>query len=80
MSLAQLTAFFGWCTVINFAVLCITSLILVLGRGPISAMHSRLMGVAETRLPHLYFQFIAFYKLTFLVFNLAPYIALRIIA
>ncbi|WP_298185174.1 DUF6868 family protein [uncultured Pseudomonas sp.] len=80
MSLAQLTAFFGWCTFINIAVFGITSLILMLGRGPISAMHSRLMGVTKNQLPYLYFQYLAFYKVIFLVFNLAPYIALKIIA
>ena len=79
MTIDQLTAFFGWCSVINLATLILSSAALVLFKRPVSAIHSRMMGVPEGGLPGLYFQYLGFYKIGIFLFNLAPYIALRII-
>ncbi len=79
MSIDQLTQFFGWCSAINIGVLIVSSIALVLLMGPVSKIHSRLMGVQESELPPLYFQYLAHYKIAVLVFNLVPYIALKLI-
>ncbi len=80
MSIDQLTQFFGWCSIINISVMIATSVAIVLLRGPISSLHSRLMGVSESGLPRLYFQYLGIYKIAIFIFNLVPYIALKIIA
>ncbi len=80
MSLEALTVFFGWCTVINMLILT-TSTIAVLGmRKPVARFHSKLMGVEEAALPAAYFQYLAQYKIVTLALNLAPYVALKIMA
>jgi len=78
MSLHDLTVFLGWSTVINFAVLIIAAIMIFGCRNFICNVHSKLTGVPKKDLPLQYFQYMANYKIAILVFNLAPYLALRI--
>lgn len=72
-------AFLGWCTLINFIVLIVSTVALVFCRQWVSSIHGRLFGLEESELAKLYFQYIATYKIAVIVFNLVPYLALRII-
>ncbi len=78
MDLAQFTQFFAWCSAINLGLLIFSSIAIMALRDPIAKLHSRLTGVPEADLPRLYFQFLANFKIAVLVFNLVPYLALRI--
>lgn len=78
MTLHELTVFLGWSTVINFAVLICASVMIMGFRNAICSIHSKLTGVSKEALPLQYFQYLANYKIAVLVFNLAPYLALRI--
>lgn len=78
MTIDQLTAFFGWCSVINLAAMMLASIALVLFKRPVSAIHSRMMDIPEAVLPGLYFQYLGFYKIGIFLLNLAPYIALKL--
>lgn len=77
-SMQTLTTFFGWCSVISVGVLLLTSGSLMLMRGTISKLHSKLFGMSEEDLARAYFQYLAQFKIVVIVFNLVPYIALRI--
>lgn len=59
-----LTTFLGWSTVINFGVLAVSAI-------PAWSFEIR---------PLIYFQYLAQYKIAIFVFNLVPYIALKIMA
>lgn len=70
--------FLGWCSIINiglglFSVIFITSL-----RGPISRIHSKIFNLDERDLSKAYFQFLGQYKTATIIFNIVPYLALRI--
>ena len=80
MTIDQLTQFLGWCTLINLVFIVLTSILLVLFRASIGRIHQRLTGVSEPGLYRIYFQYLAAYKILFLVFNLVPYMALKLIA
>ena len=75
-----LTGFLGWCTVINFGVLLVTSVMLILARGSMSRTHGKMFGLDETDLARAYFQYLAQYKILALVFSVVPYVALRFTA
>ena len=75
-----LTGLLGWCTVINFGVLLVTSAMLILARGSMSRTHGKMFGLDETDLARAYFQYLAQYKIAVLVFNLAPYLALKLMS
>ena len=73
------TAVLGWCTVINAAVLTLAALALVTAGDSIARIHSRMFGIDVGELPRLYFDYLGRYKTLVLLFNLVPYIALRIV-
>jgi len=79
MDLFTLTSFLGWCTILNISLLLFTSLMLILMRDSISKLHSKLFGVDEKQLAEFYFQYLAHYKIVIIVFNLVPYISMKLI-
>ena len=78
ISIDTVREFFGWCTVINIGILLIATIFIAFARGTITTIHSKLFKLNDTDLSHVYFQFLGQYKLAIYVFNLVPYIALRI--
>jgi len=80
MTIETLTEFFGWTSLINLAILCLSTLAVVAMRGTITKIHTRLFGLDEKDLGRAYFQYLAQYKIAIIVLNIAPYIALRIVA
>lgn len=81
MNVSILTEFLGWCTIFNYGVLAFTSVMLVTDAGSwAKGIHSRLFNIPEDKLDPMYFSFLANYKLAVLIFNLAPYLALKIMA
>ncbi|MBW2630112.1 MAG: hypothetical protein JRE45_21240 [Deltaproteobacteria bacterium] len=77
-SIETLAAFLGWCTAINLGMLIFASLLVPM-RSSISSVHAKMFGLDEADLSRAYVQYLAQYKIAFFIFNLAPYIALRII-
>jgi hypothetical protein len=79
-SLEAITAFFGWTTVINFALLFVSSITVIAARESIARLHGRMFGLESVDLSRAYFQYIAQYKIAIIVFSLTPYIALKLMA
>jgi hypothetical protein len=78
MTLETLAAFLGWCTLINMGMLIFASLAMVSMRETMMKMHGSMFGLDDTDLARAYFQYLAQYKILVFVFNLMPYLALRI--
>ena len=79
-SLEAITTFFGWTTVINFALLFVSSITVIAARESIARLHGRMFGLESVDLSRAYFQYIAQYKIAIIVFSLTPYIALKLMA
>ena len=80
MTLPQLMSFFAWCTVINLALFVLAAIFMMFARGWLANTHAAMFNVRQEDLPSIYFKYLAYYKISILVFNLVPYLALRIIA
>ncbi len=80
MTIATLTTFFGWCTVLNFGFLLFATIAVTLFREPAMRLHAKLTGVAEAELPKRYFDYLANYKLLALTLSFVPWLALTIMA
>ncbi|WP_027847652.1 DUF6868 family protein [Marinospirillum minutulum] len=80
MSIAQLTTFFGWVAVINLGYLLVAALILLFMKSAISSIHSKMFDLDDKELTTKYFDFLSNYKIMTLVFTVAPYLALKIMA
>jgi hypothetical protein len=73
----QLTEFLGWASILNIALLCLSTLIFMLMRATVTRMHSKMFSIPESELPLVYFKFLANYKLLIWVFCLVPYISMK---
>ena len=80
MDLDEITLFLGWCTAINIGILTFSALVLFLFKDFVINTHSRLAGVSASQLPSLYFAYMGNYKIGILIFNLVPYIALKLMS
>lgn len=79
ITLAALTKILGWSTLINFLILIFSTLSLVLAKNKMLGIQEKISGLKKSEIELVYYQFLAFYKVLIIVFNLVPYLALRII-
>ena len=78
MNIETFLTFFGWCTVINYGFLAL-GLIKVLANGDwVAKFRSRLFGIDEESVRRVQFTILMAYGVGIALFNLTPYIALRI--
>ncbi len=78
MDIETLTVFFGWMTIVNMGLLLLSTVILLLVKGLAIKIHSKMFGLDAKDLRRAYFQYLANFKILVLIFNLAPYIVLKI--
>jgi hypothetical protein len=80
MTIESLTELLGWVSVINIGILVLSTLAVITVRASITEIHSKIFGLDEKDLGRAYFQYLAQYKIAIIVLNVAPYIALKIMA
>lgn len=80
MTIPELTAMFGWATLINLAYLVFASFTIMLFQKQLINLHRRFFAIDEQHLPLVYLKFLSHYKVMTLVFFVAPYLALKVIA
>jgi len=78
MDINQITTLLGWCTAINIGILAFSAISLFIFKDLVLKTHSKLSGVNTSKLPTLYFSYMANYKIGILILNLVPYIALKL--
>lgn len=79
MNFETLRDFLGWCTLLNFGLLLLMTFALMGCRRPVARLHARWFGFSESVLSIEFYRFLAHYKMAVLLFNLVPYLALRIV-
>jgi hypothetical protein len=80
MNIVEFANLLGWCTLLNFALLSFSSIALLIAHKPISKLHARLFKLEQSEISIAYFNYLANYKILILMFNLVPYLALRIMS
>lgn len=80
ITLVLLTEFLGWASVINIAFLLLSTIMVIAMRETIIRIHAKLFGLDDKELPKIYFQYLGNYKIVILAFNIAPYLALKLMA
>ena len=69
----------GWSAVINFGLLMWWFLWILFAHDFVYRIHSKWFKVPVEKFDAIHYAGIAFYKITIIVFNVVPYLALRII-
>lgn len=77
-SLSTLATFLGWCTVINVGLIIFVAIIVGLFHNGIAYLTGRMFGVDEMQAKITLLRIFMYYRVLFLVLNLVPYIALKI--
>jgi len=80
MNFESAQSFLLWCVVINYGILLLWFLAFWFGHDWLFRLHSRWFRMSNERFDGTHYACMAVYKLGILLFNLAPYVALRIIA
>lgn len=79
MELRTLRDFLKWCTMINVILLLFSSLMLLAMGDFIHALHGQLFHMTKESFDVVIYSLLGGYKILILVFNLIPYVALRIV-
>jgi len=79
MGIESIRAFFMWCTILNVALLVLSSLICVCAGDWVYRIHSKWFSISREAFNVAIYSFIGLYKILVIVFNLIPYVALLIV-
>ncbi|MFA3919036.1 DUF6868 family protein [Ruegeria hyattellae] len=78
MTQDTLTAVFGWMTILNFAVLIFSTVMIVSLKDWIAGIHGRMFDMQPAEMRMVYFRYLANYKILTLIFCLMPWLALKL--
>jgi len=79
MDITTLKAFFLWCTIVNAALLLLSSLACIFFGDFSYRMNHKFFSISRQEFNVMFASFIGLFKIFVIVFNLVPYIALVII-
>lgn len=80
MDIETIRIFFGWCTVINLGVFIFSVIMIIALRGTAVRIHSKLFDLDEKFISQTYYQYLGYYKISMIVFNIVPYFALKVMS
>jgi hypothetical protein len=80
MTLIELREILGWCALINMGLLAWWLLFIMLAHDWTWRLHSRWFSLSRERFDAIHYQGMAFYKIFIFLFNIAPWLALHIVA
>ncbi|MCB1532010.1 MAG: hypothetical protein KDJ35_03980 [Alphaproteobacteria bacterium] len=79
MDIATFTVFLGWATLINLGIFILAVLVLTNKRDDLAKFHAKIFGLKKEELLKGYFTHLSRYQILILVFNLVPYLVLRLV-
>lgn len=80
METSTIISVVGWCAVLNIALLGFSSLMIISLKEKIIPIHQKMFSsISKEKIEELYFDYLAKYKIMVIVFNIVPYIALKIV-
>lgn len=79
MTVEILRGVLAWCAVINYALLVLWFLFFSLGHDWVYRLHGKWFALSTEKFDAIHYASMAFFKLGIFLFNLVPYLALRIV-
>ncbi len=80
MNVPFVSEFLLWCLAINYIILLFWFAAFIFAHGWMLRLHSRWFHISENQFDRIHYTGMAIYKISILLFNLVPYIALCIVA
>ena len=79
MTIEIISSVLAWCAVINYALLMLWFLVFWLAHDWLFRLHGKWFTLSVENFDAIHYAAMAFFKLCLIVFNLVPYLALRIV-
>ena len=79
MNFEAIRAVLAWCTVINFTILILWFAFFALAHDWMYRFHCKWIKLSETTFDAIHYAGMALFKLGIFLFNLGPYLAMRIV-
>ena len=79
ITIENLRILLGWCTLINAGMFTVWSLAFVFAHDWVFKVHARWFKIPEERFDEIHYTMMGYYKLAVILFNLAPYLVLRLV-
>ncbi|MFY9178552.1 MAG: DUF6868 family protein [Venatoribacter sp.] len=79
-TIAQLTEFLGWASILNLGYLLLATLMVVGFKRPVMSVHKLFFKLDDASMELKYFEFLSHYKVATFVLTVIPYLALKIMA
>jgi len=79
MTVEIIRNFLAWCSIINVGVLIYWWLFFTLAHGFVYRIHGKWFKLSVEKFDAIHYTGMAFYKMSIILFNIVPYIALRIV-
>ena len=79
MTHEMIRAMLGWCSLINIGLLLFWGLLLMLAHDWMYRLHTKWFKLSEESFDKIHYAGITFFKIIVFVFNIVPYLALRIV-
>ena len=79
MDLTTFTHFLGWVTLVNIGIFALAAIMVSANQDGIIKIHKKMFGLKKEDLQKAYFDYLGRYKLLIIVFNLVPYLVLRLV-
>lgn len=80
MTVEFIAAILGWCTLINFGLLVWWFLFAVIAHDWTYRLHTKWFKISQEQFDAIHYSLMGIFKMGVIVFNLVPYLALRIVA
>ena len=80
MTVEVITAVLGWTTLINFALLAWWILFLIFAHDWTHQLHAKWFRLSSEQFDAIHYSLMGVFKMGVILFNLVPYLALRIVA
>lgn len=77
LTLEVITKFLGWCSIINIGLLLLSTLALAFMPERMISIHGKWFKLSHQELLRIYFQYLALFKLSVIMLNIVPYLALK---
>ena len=76
-SMEQIEMFLGWTALVNIGLLVLSSVMIICFRKEVAYLHRLMFDLSESELSRAYFNYLAYFKLLVIIFNLVPYLVIR---
>jgi hypothetical protein len=78
--MAVLSEFFMWMTIINALIIVLTAVLFLLLKDVAVRIHGKMFGISPEAISIALYGYLGVFKVVFIVFNLVPWLALKIIS